>query len=70
MHDSSSSGHSSASSADQFYIIFGTKLRKSAIKEYVCQTGKTPQGSNNFALFILVTFYLRHNFLKINESTT
>jgi len=35
---------------------------KSTIKEYVCET---PQGINDFALFLLVIFlYLRHNFLK------
>jgi len=55
---------------NEINIIFGMARRKSTTKEYVCQIVGTPQGSNDFALFLLFFLYLRGNFLKINEPKT
>jgi len=41
-----------------FNVIFGTTHRTSTTKEYICQIGTTPQGSNDFALFLLVIFFI------------
>jgi len=43
----------------EFNIIVGMTRCKSTTKEYVCQNQKTPQGSNDFALFRLVFFIFK-----------